>query len=145
MYISLNLECNRAIAETSLNMLCIYISFSSLFFFLHSQSLPIITLIALCAVVSYDNYLFGVTLEGAAMQSGWGVHERVMEDDINVLLSFYPMSKVSHSPLWPQERTHAHNEMSHLEEVIPMLCELVEKWPFRKNAAFRIPSSKGPH
>lgn len=40
--------------------------------------------------VCYDNYLFGVVLEGAAMQSGWGVHERVMENDINVLLKLLP-------------------------------------------------------
>ncbi|KAL1274136.1 hypothetical protein QQF64_026950 [Cirrhinus molitorella] len=36
-------------------------------------------------------------LEGAAMQSGWGVYERVMEDDINVLLSFYPANATTAS------------------------------------------------
>lgn len=98
---SSNHECNSAISETALTMLCIFMSFSSFFIFEFLKSSFHRSNSTLCHGC-YDNYLLGVTLEGAAtqtLQSWWGVHERVMEDDINVLLSFYPLSKVSHLPL----------------------------------------------
>lgn len=74
---------------TKIQEYCFKYVFQFLFLYLNSWSLPFIALIALCRVC-YDNYLFGVVLEGAAMQSGWGVHERVMENDINVLLKLLP-------------------------------------------------------
>lgn len=55
----------------------------------------------------YDNYLFEVMLEGAVKQCGWGVHERVMENDINVLLKLLPPEKsITFSTASSQTHTH---------------------------------------
>lgn len=67
-------------------------------------------------------------LEGAAKQSGWGVHERVMESDINVLLKLQPPERsITFSTVSSQTHTHARSETSHFEEVTPMLYGTVDK------------------